>query len=786
MQHFLLTIRFWLGQLLLRPFLKVTPLPPSTWSSLDSSEQYCFIVDGFNASDRIAIEKTLNQSTQISSTNINFVYLSSDLNNALPETNLSCIQDISSGKKIILSSVFWGRRSTTNSHWLNSYFSQTHGPISLIRRALTILIQLRQVSCHITPLECDKLTIDDLIQAKHTLFKVRESVTGPDLSHKRILAKKVLASNEVQQALATWMDEDRVSASKAEKKALKLYQEIAADYSYTTLRFLDALLSVVWQKIYKGIEIHNMDKVTDIAHSHQIVYAPCHRSHIDYLLLSYAIYHQGLMPPHIAAGINLNLPIVGTILRKAGAFFIRRQFRDQKLYRAVLESYVSSMIELGIPLEYFVEGGRSRTGLLLPSKPGMLAMTVRAALKHADNPEQKPIVVVPVYIGYEKLIESHSYINELYGSKKEKESISNLFAARKHLLLNYGRAYVNFADPIYLNDIMQQKKTAKASELIDNQELTKLCVTELANNIPKAINRASIITPANLVATALLSSSRHTLLRHQLEQQLDTLQGICQINQVLDLSHIESSSADIAHCQELDLIQAQEKSWGTIYTLDQKGEVNATFLRNNTLHNFIMPSIIAAVLIKHPKIHKQKIINTCRRLLPFIQSELHLDMNKNNFIHKIEQYLTLFVERKLLFVEDEQYYSEEPESESFYQLLLLAGSSKPALERFYITAQCLLHRSQGHYSRQTLESDCIELAQQLALLHDFHAPDFFDKNLFRTFIAELIEATLIIEDQQGMLTPKRRLKLSAKLVSQVLSFDAQRNIEQLAHRIVSI
>lgn len=783
MQHFWLTIRFWLSQLLLKPFLKVTPLPPGAWAALKPDETFCFIVDGFHAADRTAIEKTLIQASKIPIDNVSFVYLASDPDKDMPAHTLACIQSISAEKRIILSSVFWGRKSTINSHWLYSYFSQAHGPISLIRRALTILVQIRQVNCHIIPLECQTLTADDLIQARHTLYTVRESVTGPDLSHKRILAKKVLQSEEVQHCITEWVAKDGITRIKANKKALKLYREIAADYSYTTLRFLDRLLSIVWQKIYQGIEIHNFDNVTDIAHNHQVIYTPCHRSHIDYLLLSYAIYHQGLMPPHIAAGINLNLPVVGTILRKGGAFFIRRQFREQKLYRAVFESYVSAMIELGIPLEYFIEGGRSRTGLLLPSKPGMLAMTVRAALTQADNSKRKPIAIVPVYIGYEKLLESHTYINELYGSKKEKESIRSLFAARKYLLRNYGRAYVNFAEPIYLDRLCQQVKQDLQSDTASDANLTTLCVTRLSQDIPTAINSAAIITPANLIATALLSSSRHALLSHQLEQQMQTLQGICRINHMLDLSHLESSLADIKHCQELDLIQTQQQNWGTIFSLDQKGEVNATFLRNNTLHNFIIASIIAAVLIRHPCIHKQKIVNTCRRLLPFIQSELHLNICKARLNDKINEYLAWFVERKLLSVNNEQYKTFAAQSESFYQLSLLAGSSKAAIERFYITAQCLLQTKDAYYTRHSLETDCIKLAQQLALLHDFHAPDFFDKNLFRTFIAQLIQTTVIGENEQGLLTCKRRLSLSAELTSQVLSYSAQRNIQQLAHRI---
>ena len=152
------------------------------------------------------------------------------------------------------------------------------------------------------------------------------------------------------------------------------------------------------------------------------LFTPCHRSHIDYLLLSYVIYKRGLMVPYIAAGDNLNLPFVGQLLRGGGAFFIRRSFRGNT---SVFKEYLYSILSRNTPLEYFIEGGRSRTGRLLPPKTGMLAMTVHSHLRG----RAKPIVFVPTYIGYERLMEGSTYVGEMQGKPKEAESI---FGILKH------------------------------------------------------------------------------------------------------------------------------------------------------------------------------------------------------------------------------------------------------------------------------------------------------------------------------------------------------------------
>ena len=139
---------------------------------------------------------------------------------------------------------------------------------------------------------------------------------------------------------------------------------------------------------------------------------------MDYLLLSYIIYHQGYALPHIAAGINLNIPVVGRLLRKGGAFFIRRSFAGNALYTVVFMKYLAAIMARGHSIEYFIEGGRSRTGRLLHPKTGMLSMTVRSFLRDPV----RPVVFVPVYFGYERIVEANTYISELSGAPKKKES----------------------------------------------------------------------------------------------------------------------------------------------------------------------------------------------------------------------------------------------------------------------------------------------------------------------------------------------------------------------------
>ena len=192
------------------------------------------------------------------------------------------------------------------------------------------------------------------------------------------MVNQVLLAPGVHKAIQAEAGDDAAKLAAARAKARDYAMEIAADISYPTIRLIQRVLRWLWNRIYDGIELRHVERLHDVAKQKEVIYVPCHRSHFDYLLLGYIGYEEGLHLPHIAAGINLNLPVVGPILRRGGAFFLRRSFRGNRLYAAVFDAYLHQVLVRGHSIEYFVEGGRSRTGRLLEPKGGMLAMTVRS------------------------------------------------------------------------------------------------------------------------------------------------------------------------------------------------------------------------------------------------------------------------------------------------------------------------------------------------------------------------------------------------------------------------
>ncbi|WP_274873272.1 1-acyl-sn-glycerol-3-phosphate acyltransferase, partial [Serratia marcescens] len=273
------------------------------------------------------------------------------------------------------------------------------------------------------------------------------------------------------------------------------------------------VLSWTWNRLYQGINVTNAERVRQLAQDgHEIVYVPCHRSHMDYLLLSYVLYHQGLVPPHIAAGINLNFWPAGPIFRRLGAFFIRRTFKGNKLYSTVFREYLGELFTRGYSVEYFVEGGRSRTGRLLEPKTGTLSMTIQAMLRGGT----RPITLVPIYIGYEHVMEVGTYAKELRGATKEKESLPQMLRGLRKLR-NLGQGYVNFGEPLpltaYLNqNVPQWRESIDPIEAQRPSWLTPT-VNDLAGQIMVRINNAAAANAMNLCSTALLASRQRSLTR---------------------------------------------------------------------------------------------------------------------------------------------------------------------------------------------------------------------------------------------------------------------------------
>src|SRR5690606_27041263 len=261
-------------------------------------------------------------------------------------------------------SIFVGRSPDKASGWFSVLFSENWAIVGRFRRLLEILLNGRDTLVQFAaPVSIRDLPAEDLPPERsvrklsrvlRTHFtRLREAVIGPDLSTRRLLVDKVLASQPVKDAIADHARRDSSSPQEAWKKAHAMAYEIAADYSHPVVRSASFLLTSVWNRIYRGVLVHHLDSLKAVAPGNEVIYVPSHRSHMDYLLLSYLLYTKGIVPPHIVAGINLNLPVIGPILRKGGAFFIRRSIRGSALYSTVLAEYVAQLIAGGYSIEYF-------------------------------------------------------------------------------------------------------------------------------------------------------------------------------------------------------------------------------------------------------------------------------------------------------------------------------------------------------------------------------------------------------------------------------------------------
>jgi glycerol-3-phosphate O-acyltransferase len=353
------------------------------------------------------------------------------------------------------------------------------------------------------------------------LERERRSVTGPAEKAPERVRQEIVRSPKLRAVMDDLVD-DRTSRYELTNRANEMLKELQATPDRTTIKALEVIFDRLFQKIYAGVEWErtDIDRLRNAAKQGTLVLLPSHKSHVDYLILSYVFNQQNLPLPLIAAGDNLDFFPVGKIFRKGGAFFIRRSFRGDRLYAAIVDAYVRRLLRDGYPIEIFLEGGRSRTGKLLAPKFGLLSMIVDAALAVPE----RPTLFVPVSIGYERVIEAQSYGLELQGGEKAKEDAAGLFASRNVLRHRYGRISMQVGQILTLDDIRSDIGVAPEQALTPAKR--RALVTRLGNRVMDEINRVTAVTPGALTALVLLSHDQRGIAHDDLVARAERLLSV--------------------------------------------------------------------------------------------------------------------------------------------------------------------------------------------------------------------------------------------------------------------
>jgi glycerol-3-phosphate O-acyltransferase len=605
---------------------------------------------------------------------------------------------------------------------------------------------------------------------------------GPDLSHRRTIVAQVLRARAVRAVVASEANEKHEKYRPGLLQARRYAFEIAANYSHAFVQIAEKLLGRVWNRVYDGVKFNHAETLSQVSEGNEVVYVPCHRSHMDYLLLSYVIYHQGYALPHIAAGINLNIPVIGRLLRKGGAFFIRRTFAGNALYTVVFMKYLAAIMARGHSIEYFIEGGRSRTGRLLHPKTGMLSMTVRSFLRDPV----RPVVFVPVYFGYERIVEANTYISELSGAPKKKESWLDLLTSLGVLRERFGTVHVNVGEPIRLNDLLETHLPSWREQRFDDDTrlpAVNALVDDLAQAVMRGINAAAAVTPINLLATVLLATPRGALPESALLRQLDLYLKLLRASPYGPRVTVTSASPSeiVEYGAALKIISRVPHKLGDVVKMSDESAQLIAYYRNNVLHLFAMPSLVACAFIGNSMLRTEDIQRLAWRVYPYVASELFLRWREEELAGVVDGILAALADHGVLQTDESRgiWMRPLPDSPAALQLSMLAQGTIQTIERYYLAISLLIRAGSGAISQKSLEEDCQLAAQRINMLYGFNSPEFFDRALFGNFIDLLRDRGVVRVGATGNLEFDEVLVRVAADAQLVLS-------EQLRHSILQV
>jgi glycerol-3-phosphate O-acyltransferase len=514
------------------------------------------------------------------------------------------------------------------------------------------------------------------------LASLGRNISGAPIRERGFLIRKTAKDPVLQTFLRSHSAETGQSIEKLEATVYKHLDQIASDLSPSTIGFLYRSLTWVFNNIYEGLDMDDpgIQAVRETARNGSLVYVPCHKSHIDYLILSYCLFQNWMSVPVVAAGINLSFFPIGTLLRKGGAFFMKRTFKDNPLYSQTFAAYVRTILQERIPMEFFIEGGRSRSGKLMLPKKGLLSMIIQGW----ESGVSRDVIFVPVYVGYDTVVEESSYIREMKGDPKQKESFWQLLKAGSILKNRYGKVYIRFASPISLNDFM---KTRPSYSRMDSGQKEDLYDT-VASTIISSIYQQTVATPISILSCVITSHDsaiEEDVLRkgfHTFRDYLSFLGCNMSSNLADEQSAFDEAYALIRSKKLITLDVADQAGDSNLLVSEGEDRIHLEYYKNTILNFFVPASLISNVLLKYSGGLDEKMFRRqVQGLAALLENEFILDMES------LEKALKYLIDSRII-IHSRSVYTINPENRG--TAVMFDGLLENYLESYLCAARYLL------------------------------------------------------------------------------------------------
>ncbi|MBW2309640.1 MAG: 1-acyl-sn-glycerol-3-phosphate acyltransferase [Deltaproteobacteria bacterium] len=529
--------------------------------------------------------------------------------------------------------------------------------------------------------DCAAEIRDKLIENIDTQKRI---VLGPIMKSRHQHKQLVLTDERVSQRIELMASGDEKRRKQLRRKAKKYFEEIAADYNMAYIQSFTTALSWFWKKIYEGVDV-NMDGLATVrewARKGPLIYIPSHKSHIDYLILNYVLLSYHMHVPRIAAGANLAFWPMGHIFRNCGAFFIRRSFKGEKLYLDVFNRYIKVLLEEGHPIEFFIEGGRSRNGKITIPKTGFLSILLQAYREGACD----DLIFVPASIVYDRIMEEKSYLREIEGARKEKESFWQIIRARRFLKRRYGKIYVRFAHPLSLREYLAQRDPS-----------VKNTHSSLALHIANSINSVTPVTPLSLVATAILANHRRGFHLSELTETVGILLKFLKAYDVplaatfADQTNIVNDTLSILiGLKIVDFLGDEQGEEETFYYVDEDKKMELEYHKNSIIHFFNPHSLVAVSLLTGLKETKgsEQIVSDYAFLKNLFKNEFVFD-EKEDLQESVNKSIEYFLDSNFLSRSHEVNGGYTITKLGFDKLPIWATLAKTFLESYWIAVKSM-------------------------------------------------------------------------------------------------
>lgn len=435
------------------------------------------------------------------------------------------------------------------------------------------------------------------------LNRQRKSITGPVLKSRQEITEDILTRKSLREFLAQYSSDNNLPLIKTHKKAAGYIKEIAANYNLQVINFGNWLLTWMFKNIFDDLVLNQdeINRMREKSTEAPLILVPCHKSHLDYLLLPYVMFRNNMPCPHIAAGKNLSFWPLGPLFRGGGAFFLRRTFIGAPLYAKIFAAYLEKLLYEGFNIKIFIEGGRSRTGKLLSPKPGGIAMLINAYKNGACN----NLYFVPIFIGYDRVLEEDAYLKEIEGGGKSPETLKGLINARKFLKKKYGKVYMKFNEPISIKEYIREKDIdlSKAS----GEEYIKF-VKSLGYKLINAINKNAVATPHGIIASAILNCSKNSFTKKQMISRVTTYMNLlvfmeAELSDTLRIEPDNTLNTVINDFMARDFIELADEddkdiTENTIFIIKDNKRAVLDYYKNSVISFFIRYAYTAMAILE--------------------------------------------------------------------------------------------------------------------------------------------------------------------------------------------